>query len=78
MVDYTLGSGITTLTGVVTAAYREQVLAMGWRCAPLGPPCARDGATLGAFRLEIDADTPALLATNDIYVAGTCVTADAA
>lgn len=78
MVDYALAGGTTTLTGVVTAAYREQVLAMGWRCAPLGPPCPRDGATLGAFQLEIDADTPALLAANGIYVAGTCVTADAA
>jgi acyl-homoserine lactone synthase len=78
MVDYALAGGITVLTGVVTAAYREQVLAMGWRCSPLGPPCARDGATLGAFRLEIDADTPALLGGNGIYVAGTCVSADAA
>lgn len=78
MVDYALASGIATLTGVVTAAYREQVLAMGWRAEPLGPPRTRDGAMLGAFRLEIDADTPALLGANGIYVAGAHAAADAA
>lgn len=69
MVDYALGFGITALTGVVTAAYREQVLAMGWRAAPLGPPRAHGTALLGAFRIEIDAETPAQLAANGIYVA---------
>lgn len=78
MVDYALGRGITTLTGVVTAAYREQVLAMGWRAEPLGPSLARDGAMLGAFRLDIDAATPALLADKGIYVAAAHAPADAA
>ena len=78
MVDYALGGGVTALTGVVTAAYRDQVLAMGWRAEPLGPPRSRDGAMLGAFRLEIDADTPALLAAKGIYVAGAHVAAHAA
>lgn len=78
MVDYALANGIATLTGVVTAAYREQVLAMGWRAEPLGPSFARDGAMLGAFRLDIDAATPALLADKGIYVAGAHAAADAA
>lgn len=78
MVDYALANCITTLTGVVTAAYREQVLAMGWRAEPLGPSFARDGAMLGAFRLNIDAATPALLNANGIYVAAAHAAADAA
>jgi acyl-homoserine lactone synthase len=67
MVDRALDQGITVLTGVVTASYRDHVLAMGWRCAPLGPVRTHQGAALGAFRLEIDADTPSLLAANGIY-----------
>ena len=77
MVDHALGSGITMLTGVVTAAFREEVLAMGWRAAPLGPARRIDGAFLGAFRIEICAGTPALLASNGIYVPG-AITPDAA
>ncbi|WP_066214209.1 hypothetical protein [Blastomonas sp. CCH5-A3] len=65
------------LTGVVTAAFREEVLAMGWRAAPLGPARRIDGAFLGAFRIEICAGTPALLASNGIYVPG-AITPDAA
>lgn len=78
MVDYALASGITALTGVVTAAYREQVLAMGWRAEPLGASIDRDGAMLGAFRLEIDTATPTLLAGNGIYVAEAHTAADVA
>lgn len=75
MVDYALGVGVTAFTGVVTASYREQVLAMGWRAEPLGPPRSLRGGPLGAFQLEIDAHTPALLAANGIYVTGASVAA---
>jgi acyl-homoserine lactone synthase len=50
---------------------------MGWRAAPLGPARRIDGAFLGAFRIEICAGTPALLASNGIYVPG-AITPDAA
>ncbi|HMO74403.1 MAG TPA: acyl-homoserine-lactone synthase [Sphingopyxis sp.] len=75
MVDHALGRGVTLLSGVVTAPYREQVLAMGWRAAALGPPIVRDSAALGAFRLHIDAETPARLAANGIYSPGMIVPA---
>lgn len=75
MVDHALENGISVLTGVVAASYREQVLAMGWRGAPLGPSREWQGATLGAFRVEIDADTPARLAVNGIYAPGMIVSA---
>lgn len=67
MVDHALERGIHTLTGVVSASFREQVLAMGWRAAPLGPARVVDGASLGAFAIEIDANTPALLRCTGIY-----------
>ena len=43
---------------------------MGWRCAALGPVVRIGGSELGAFRLEIDAATPALLAATGIYSPG--------
>jgi acyl-homoserine lactone synthase len=75
MVDHALANDISILTGVVSAAFREQVLAMGWRAAPLGPPRMRGGVQLGAFRLHIEADTPARLAANGIYSPGMIVPA---
>jgi len=67
MVDHALDRGIHTLTGVVSTSFRDQVLAMGWRAEPLGPACVVNGASLGAFAIEIDANTPALLRRTGIY-----------
>jgi acyl-homoserine lactone synthase len=78
MVDHALTSGLTLLTGVVTAAYRDQVLAMGWRAAPLGPARSKGGGALGAFRLHIEPDTPTRLAANGIYAPGMIASAQAA
>jgi acyl-homoserine lactone synthase len=69
MVDHALDQGIMMLTGVVQADFRHAVLAMGWRCSALGPERAVGQRPLGAFRLEIDKDTPSLLALNGIYTA---------
>lgn len=69
MVDHALDVGITRLTGVVEAGFLAQILRMGWRCTTPGPSCRFGGGALGAFIAEIDADTPALLAANGIYVA---------
>lgn len=74
MVDHALVSGISTLTGVVSARFREEVLAMGWRARALGPVQRIDGTTLGAFAITIDADTAALLADKSIYSADTLAT----
>src|SRR3546814_13629055 len=70
MVDHALQSGVSVLTGVVTAVFRETILAMGWRAAPLGPARTHQGSSIGACRLDIGADTPALLAANGIYTTG--------
>jgi acyl homoserine lactone synthase len=71
MVDHALERGMTALTGVVSRNFRAQVLAMGWRCAALGPPMPHKGAMLGAFRIDIDLETPARLAATGIYTPGT-------
>ncbi|MDB5700783.1 MAG: family N-acetyltransferase [Sphingomonadales bacterium] len=54
---YALGNGITTYTGVAEWRWMQQVLSFGWQCRPLGFPKDRDGATLGALRIDIEADT---------------------
>jgi acyl homoserine lactone synthase len=70
MVDHALESGIRTLTGVVRPAFCETVLVLGWRAAALGPVQLVAGQSLAAFRVEIDAETPALLDATGIYVEG--------
>lgn len=73
MIDHGLTHGISTFTGVVAWDFLEEILAMGWRCAALGKPQLITGARLGAFRIDIDAETPDLLAANGIYTPGTIV-----
>src|SRR3546814_18244581 len=58
MVDHAAATGIMSLTGVVSASFLAQVMAMGWHCERLGPPRMCNGATLAAFRIDLDADTP--------------------
>lgn len=70
MVDHALATGIERMTGVVEASFLEQVLVMGWRAVPLGPPRRIEGALLGAFLIEIDQTTPDRLAANGIYTSG--------
>jgi acyl-homoserine lactone synthase len=52
---------IRTYTGVAEIAWLQQILAFGWRCAPLGLPQVHDGRMLGALRIDIDEDTLARL-----------------
>jgi N-acyl-L-homoserine lactone synthetase len=70
MVDYALTTGIKSFTGVVSARFLSQVLAMGWQCEALGSPQMVDGTMIAAFRVDIDEDTPELLQDNGIYVPG--------
>ena len=67
LAQYALENGIPTYTGVAELAWLQQILAFGWRCRPLGLPRVIGGRTLGALRIDIDAETPALLAANDIF-----------
>lgn len=67
LADYALANGITAYTGVAEIGWLQQILAFGWRCRPLGAPRQINGMTLGALRIEITPDTPALLAAAGIH-----------
>ncbi|PZQ20006.1 MAG: hypothetical protein DI569_16750, partial [Sphingopyxis macrogoltabida] len=69
-VDHCLEGGVSLLTGLVRPDFRDVVLEMGWRGRALGPVRSVGGMALGAFAVEIDDETPALLAATGIYTAG--------
>jgi hypothetical protein len=58
MVDHCLANGVATLTSVVRPGFRSQVLAMGWTAEALGPVRELGGMALGAFCIDLDAETP--------------------
>lgn len=63
LVEYALMNGITAYTAVASERWFRQVLAFGWKCRPLGPPRISGGEVLAAIHIEIDRDTPRLLAS---------------
>jgi acyl-homoserine lactone synthase len=67
LVDHALAQGITVYTGVAEFGWLQQILAFGWRCRPLGLPTVRDRRTLGALRIEISAESPALMTRTGVY-----------
>jgi acyl-homoserine lactone synthase len=67
LADHALERGIAAYTGVAEFAWLQQILAFGWHCRPLGLPAICEGRTLGALRIDIVPETPALLARNGIY-----------
>ena len=69
LAQYALENGISIYTGVAELSWLQQILAFGWRCRPLGLPQVIDGRTLGALRIDIDAETPAQLGANGIFSA---------
>ncbi len=62
LADFALANGIARYTGVAEAAWLRQILAFGWRSYKLGDPQRIEGRELGALAIEIDRDTPRLLA----------------
>lgn len=67
LVEHALAHGVTRYTAVAPLAWAEQIMAFGWRCAPLGPPSAHESGTQVALAIAIDADTPAGLAAAGTY-----------
>lgn len=62
LAEFALAEGIERYTGVAETGWLEQILAFGWRAAPLGRARPIGGRRLGALMIEIDSDTPRLLA----------------
>lgn len=67
LAHYALEHGIATYTGVAEQGWLSQILAFGWHAESLGRPRTIDRMTLGALRIEITPETPALLAANGIH-----------
>jgi acyl-homoserine lactone synthase len=63
---YAIDHRIRSYCGVAEFGWFQQILALGWRCRPLGFPRTVDGRTLGALEIEIDGNTLALLAEQGI------------
>lgn len=67
LADHALETGIRRLTGVVSARFRREVLAMGWRAEPLGPELAVQGSAVGAFMIHVTPDLCERLRWTGIY-----------
>jgi len=67
LAQYALANHITSYSAIADLAWLQQILAFGWRCRPLGLPVMSDGKMLGALLIEIDSNTPRLLAEAGIH-----------
>lgn len=66
LVEHALSHGIRVYSAIAEMGWLQQILAFGWRCRPLGEPRVIDGSMLAALRIDIDGETPALLARAQI------------
>ena len=62
LADHAIAHGLTAYTAIAEMGWLQQILAFGWRCMPLGLPQTVGGKQVGALRIEITPETPALLA----------------
>lgn len=75
---YALEHGIRTYVGVAEQAWLDQILAFGWHAEPLGRVRNLGTMRVGALRIGISAETPALLAANGIHAPTPFLQAEAA
>lgn len=62
IVDHALHHDIRTFTAIAEMGWFQQILAFGWQCSPLGMPRSHDGTMIAALAIDIDPNTPTLLA----------------
>ncbi|WP_176599351.1 acyl-homoserine-lactone synthase [Sphingobium sp. 15-1] len=67
LVEYALLTGITSYTGVAELGWLNQILALGWRCDPLGIPKPIGKSLLGALQIHVATDTINLLRKAGTY-----------
>lgn len=68
LVEYGLLCGIETYTAITDMALLSRIIAVGWRCRPLGLPQAMGSAEVCALRIDIDAGTLKHLRATGRYV----------
>lgn len=66
-VEFALANGIDTFTCVADGGWYSQILAMGWRCEPLGLPRQIGGSVTGALKIRINAEARNHLREAGIY-----------
>lgn len=69
LIEYGLLTGITSYTGVAELGWLTQILALGWRCDPLGMPKPVGTSLLGALQIHVDANSIQLLRAAGTYAA---------
>ncbi|MCA1196503.1 autoinducer synthase [Sphingomonas sp. R647] len=67
LTQHALANSIRTYTGVAEQGWLGQVLRFGWNATRLGQPLPDRGTTLGALRIDIDANTPMRLERSGMW-----------
>jgi len=67
LVEYGLLTGISSYTGVAELGWLTQILALGWRCDPLGLPKQVGNSLLGALQIHVDSHSIQLLRAAGTY-----------
>jgi acyl-homoserine lactone synthase len=78
LVEYALLTGIVGYTGVSEMGVYQQMLALGWRCTPLGLPQVVNGQTVGAILAHVEPDTIRRFQASGTYDSGVMQTSKAA
>lgn len=76
LVEYALLAGIKGYTGVSAMGVYSQVLALGWRCTPLGLPQIINGQVVAAVLAHIEPETINLFRRAGTYDSGSIIVAD--
>lgn len=66
LADHAVTNAIEAYIAIAETGWARQILEFGWRAQPLGPPRIVSGVELMGLRIEIDAETPRLLAHKGI------------
>jgi acyl-homoserine lactone synthase len=64
---FALERGISAYCCIADMPWLSQILAFGWRCEPLGLPQMLQRGMVGALKIHIDDETPALMARAGIW-----------
>lgn len=76
LVEYALLAGIKGYTGVSEMRVYSQVLALGWRCSPLGLPQEINGELVAAILAHVEPETINLFREAGTYDSGEIVFSD--